>query len=108
MALSGMSFRINEGVAYDVVSDAPDSVFIQRRLTQATPMRAFEVLWPIVETAEKNAIVADFDAAKGAAGTGTLTHPIYGSLTVRFADEMTVARRTAGRWQISVQVEIDY
>lgn len=108
MALSGMSFRINEGVAYDVVADAPDAVFVQRRLTQATPMRSFELLWPIVLTAEKDAIVADFDAAKGAAGTGTLTHPIYGSLSVRFSDEISVSRRTAGRWQISLQVEVDY
>lgn len=108
MALSGMSFRIDEGVRYDVVADAPESVFIHRRVSQATPTRSFRLRWPIVQTAEKDAIVAEFDAAKGGAGAGTLTHPVHGSLAVRFADGLRCQRRAAGRWAIELDVEVDY
>ncbi len=108
MALSGMSFRIRETVFTDLVSDAPDAVFRHRRMSQPTPLSSFELVWPIVQTAEMDAIVAEFDAAKGSAGTGTLTHPVLGAISVRFADEMLVERRAAGRWRVTVTVEVDY
>lgn len=107
MALSGFSFRLSEAVSYDVVADPPDGAFQQRRATNAFARRRFRIEWPIVDTTEKDAILAEFDAAKGSAGTGTLTHPTEGALEVMLDDEIEVQRRSAGRWALSLGAEIE-
>lgn len=107
MALSGFSFRISERVSYDVVADPPEGAFQQRRATNDFSRRRFRLEWPIVDTTEKDAILAEFDAAKGSAGTATLAHPTDGSVTVMLEDEIEVERRTNGRWALSLGAEIE-
>ena len=107
MALSGFSFRIGESVAYDVAVDGADAVFRQRRRINGFARRTFDLRWPIVDTTEKDAILAEFDAAKGAASTATLTHPTYGAQTVMLGEELRIERRAAGRWAVSLTAEIE-
>lgn len=108
MTLAAFSFRVRENVAYAVTADPADAGTVQRRRTNGATIRAFTLSWPIVGTTEKDAIVADFDAAKGSAGTATLSHPVYGSLTVRFlGDRLDVRRRGPGRWAVGATVEVE-
>lgn len=110
MSLTAYSFRLGETTWRNVLVSSGwtgGARLLRRQLNQHVG-RVFDVTWPVVRTAEKNAILAEFDAAKGSAGQVTLSHRVDGSLTCRFVgDRLSVTRRNAGVFSVSCQVEVE-
>ncbi len=110
MSLSGFSFTLGERTWRNVLisngSAAPARLV--RRQNNYVVGRQFDLEWPVVATAEKNAILAEFDAQRGSSGQVTLTHPVDGALTCRFiGDKLAVTRRAAGIFSVRCTVEVE-
>lgn len=107
-ALARFSYRARQDAGYDVLVDPLDGGHIARRERSRYMGRRFTLSWPIVQTAEKDAILAEFDAVKGAAGVLVVSHPELGTLDViAVEDSISVRRRGAGRWALTLVVEVD-
>ena len=100
--LTGASFRTTTTARRDVITDPPEASVVQRRARNQQAPRTHVVRWPLVTTAEKNAILAEVEAAKGGCAVLILDTGEFGYLA---DDSLRVRRRAAGRFSVEMTLE---
>lgn len=95
---------------FDVLASDPSSGRSIRRLRSSARARRFRLVWKRLSHSEATTLRADYDAAKGAAGTFTFTPPGEGSGTYRFVpgQRLQITRRNAAVLSAEVEIEAEY
>lgn len=106
MTIPAPSFEYVEERIFETVMDAFPSGGLHRRSRYGKPRREFTLQYRNVPQADRDALRAEHQAAKGSAGTTTYT-PVdeVTPTTVRFADDEIEYRQVSGNtWEFDCRL----
>lgn len=107
MSIPSPELPFLEERAWDLLrTDAPEAA-VQRRLRHPNRLRRWTLVWRRATATEKDAIVSEYQTAKGPCGTFSFTPADEGSpVTVRFVEEsLRWSLASSTQYRIQFQLE---